>query len=265
MLMISIVIPTLNEEEYLPKLLESIKKQDYKDYEIIVADAKSKDKTRKIAKKDGCRIVTGGMPAVGRNNGAADAKGEYILFLDSDVVLPKNFLKRLMKEFEKRFLDIATCNFKLMSRKKIDRFLGSAGSEMFKLLQYVRPQAPGWCLLVTKRLHNRIKGFDESLFLSEDLDYCVRAVKFGRFGIIDKLNVYVSPRRLEKEGRLNYLTKCLYTQGYRAVNGKIKKKIVSYDFGKFEGIKKRDLKNILNIRIKSLRNQFKEMMRFRAT
>ena len=46
--MISIVIPTLNEEKYLPKLLVSIKKQHYKDYEIIVADAGSKDNTRKI-------------------------------------------------------------------------------------------------------------------------------------------------------------------------------------------------------------------------
>ena len=51
--MLSIIIPTYNEEEYLPKLLNCIKNQTHKDYEIIVADANSKDKTRQIAKKYG--------------------------------------------------------------------------------------------------------------------------------------------------------------------------------------------------------------------
>ena len=42
----SIIIPTYNEEEYLPILLDSIKEQDFSDYEVIVADANSTDKTR---------------------------------------------------------------------------------------------------------------------------------------------------------------------------------------------------------------------------
>ena len=46
--MLSIIIPTLNEEKYLPKLLESIKKQDFTRYEIIVADADSIDKTKHV-------------------------------------------------------------------------------------------------------------------------------------------------------------------------------------------------------------------------
>ena len=45
----SIIIPTYNEEEYLPVLLDSIKEQDFNDYEIIVADANSSDRTREIA------------------------------------------------------------------------------------------------------------------------------------------------------------------------------------------------------------------------
>ena len=87
--MLSIIVPTLNEEEYLPKLLESIKKQDFKDYEIIVADAGSEDKTLEIAKKRGCIITKGGSITVGRNNGAKVARGDIFLFLDSDV--RKNF------------------------------------------------------------------------------------------------------------------------------------------------------------------------------
>ena len=77
----SIIIPTYNEEEYLPVLLESIKKQDFDDYEVIVADANSTDRTREIAEEYGCIVVDGGLPGVGRNNGARVAKGEYLLFL----------------------------------------------------------------------------------------------------------------------------------------------------------------------------------------
>ena len=54
--MISIIIPAYNEGKYLPKLLKCIKDQTYKNYEVIVADADSKDKTKEIAKKFGCRI-----------------------------------------------------------------------------------------------------------------------------------------------------------------------------------------------------------------
>ena len=92
--MISIIIPAYNEEKYLPKLLECIKKQTYKGYEIIVADAGSKDRTGQIAKKYGCKVVKGGMPAVGRNNGAKVAKGNILLFLDADVQINRDFIKK---------------------------------------------------------------------------------------------------------------------------------------------------------------------------
>jgi len=70
---VSIIIPALNEEKTLPVLLDSIKAQDFSDYEVIVADANSKDRTREIAAEYGCRVVDGGLPAVGRNAGAGGA------------------------------------------------------------------------------------------------------------------------------------------------------------------------------------------------
>ena len=54
---ISIVIPSLNEEKFLPILLESITKQTFKDFEVIIADAGSKDNTVEIAKKFGAKVV----------------------------------------------------------------------------------------------------------------------------------------------------------------------------------------------------------------
>lgn len=78
--MLSIVIPTLNEEKHLSVLLESIKRQDVDNYEIIVADAGSRDNTKKIARKFGCKITKGGKPAAGRNAGAKKAKGSTLCF-----------------------------------------------------------------------------------------------------------------------------------------------------------------------------------------
>ena len=98
--MISIIIPAYNEEKFLPKLLRSIRKQAYKNKEVIVADASSTDRTAEIAGEYGARVVEGGMPAVGRNNGAKKAKGDIFLFLDADVVLPDAyFLEATIKEF----------------------------------------------------------------------------------------------------------------------------------------------------------------------
>ena len=68
--MLSIIIPALNEEKYLPLLLGEIKKQNFADdLEIIVADAGSVDKTIEIARSFGCEITKGGLPAKGRNEG----------------------------------------------------------------------------------------------------------------------------------------------------------------------------------------------------
>ncbi|MCX6723115.1 MAG: glycosyltransferase, partial [Candidatus Staskawiczbacteria bacterium] len=106
--MISIIIPALNEEKFLPLLLNSIKIQNFSDYDIILADAGSKDKTIEIAKKFGCRIIPGGLPGKGRNEGAKVAKGEILFFLDADSVLPDGLLKNSVDEFNKKKLDLAT-------------------------------------------------------------------------------------------------------------------------------------------------------------
>ncbi|MEW6063286.1 MAG: glycosyltransferase [Nanoarchaeota archaeon] len=204
---LSIVIPTLNEEKYLPKLLNSIKKQTYKDYEIIVADAGSKDNTKKIAKKYGCKIVKGGMPSVGRNAGAKIAKGTLLLFLDADVILPKDFFKKAINEFKNKSLDIATTYFYPLSNYSIDRKMYKFANEFMKSVQYIRPVAPGWCILIKKRLHNKIKGFNKKITFAEDHDYVWRASKFGKFKILKIPKIYVSVRRLKKEGRKNLAIK----------------------------------------------------------
>lgn len=226
---LSIIIPTLNEEKYLPKLLESIKKQSFKDYEIIVSDARSKDKTREIAKNYECNVVNGGMPSIGRNAGAKIAKGDLFLFLDSDVILPKDFLRNAIYEFEHRSLDISTCNFYPLSTYSTDKSMYKFANELMNYVQYIRPLAPGWCILLKKNIHNKINGFDEKITLAEDYDYIERATKIGKFRVLRKPKLYVSVRRSKKEGRVNLAMKCIKSTFLILVGKKLSNKEMKYE------------------------------------
>lgn len=231
--MISIIIPTLNEEKYLPLLLESIKNQSFKDYEIIVADAGSIDNTKKIAKKYGARVVKGGMPGVGRNSGAKIAKGEYIFFLDSDVIVPIDFLSNAYNEMKKRDLGVATCKFLPLSNLLIDRLMHGFANISIKLMQSFNPRAAGFCIFISKDVFKKIKGFDETLYLAEDHDLVQRASKIKKFGVLKSTYMEVSVRRLDKEHRLTLLKKYFLVEANLLMRGKIRKKIVDYEFGNY--------------------------------
>lgn len=107
--MLSIIIPTLNEEKNIDRILEIIKGTSFSDYEIIIADAGSTDGTVELAKDYGCIITKGGLPAKGRNCGAEIAKGDILLFLDADLdIRPKDFVSQAVKRFNEKKLDIAS-------------------------------------------------------------------------------------------------------------------------------------------------------------
>lgn len=201
---ISIIIPTYQEEKYLGNLLESIKKQTLQPFEIIVADNKSKDKTREIAKKYGCRIVDGGNPAKGRNEGAKAAKGNLLLFFDSDTLLKKKtFIEKFYKAFIKRRLDMATTFI------TFDKFTPKTFIVMFGLfynkisnelvLKHFKRVASesGPCIMVKKELFEAVGRFDETLDVNEDAEIFQRLSKTGaRYGVVG-LNIKTSERRFK--------------------------------------------------------------------
>ncbi len=199
--MVSIVIPAFNEEAFLPRLLASIKDQDFTDYEIIVADNHSRDGTREIARKYGAAVVDGGIPSVGRNRGAAAARGEYLLFLDADTVVPEGFINKILARFEKDFIDICIPWIKpIDGTKPIYSTIYRFSNTFFKLMEAIQPQGLGVCILTTRRMHDRIGGFSEKQRVSEDYDYINRAAQVGRFRVYTNVSVYHSVRRYKTEG-----------------------------------------------------------------
>ncbi|MGR3177765.1 MAG: glycosyltransferase [Candidatus Anammoxibacter sp.] len=233
--MLSIIIPTFNEETYLPKLLQSIRIQKDVDYEIIVADNNSTDNTRKIAKQYGCKIVDGGSPARGRNNGARSSKEEILLFLDADVILDKNFLKAIINEYSRKNLGTATCLVHPLSNKIFDIILHLIANVGIKLSEKTsHPRAAGFCILTKNSIFSEIDGFNESLVMAEDHDFVKRAKEIGTFGILSCRKIKVSVRRLEKEGRLGLLIKYFLVELKLAQKKEITSDMFEYKYGNHE-------------------------------
>lgn len=230
--MLSIIIPTYNEEAYLPRLLASIRSQDFDGYEIIVADASSTDKTREAAERFGARVVQGGMPGPGRNRGAEAAKGDVLLFLDADVVLPEvGWLSAKMEQFERRQLDAGTCLVKAMSGKLIDHVSHNVFNAHMMATQFMLAHAPGFCIFARKSLHERIGGFDESIKLAEDHDYVERARQIGTFRVMHGSRIRVSVRRFERDGRISIFGKYLLAELHLLLHNRIRDDRFAYTFG----------------------------------
>lgn len=231
--MLSIIIPTLNEEKYLPWLLEAIKKQDFDGaLEIIIADANSEDQTLEIAKSYGCKIVPGGLPAKGRNEGAKEAQSDTLLFLDADnIFLPSNFLKELLEEFNQKNLKVAS--FPVYPKgNKFDKFAYGIYNFWTWLTQKILPHATN-SVLVKKEIHQLVGGFDEEIKMAEDHYYARQAAKYGKFGFIKTKPVFTSCRRFEKDGRFITYSKYLIAALHMLFLGKIKSDIYHYRFNQY--------------------------------
>ena len=235
--MLSIIIPTLNEEDYLPFFLESIKKQSFKDYEIIVADGESNDATLSIAEKYKCITVPGGSPAMGRNNGARNSKGDILFFVDADVVLPEDFLIKTLKEFKDRKLDVASFCLRPYPQNRFEYFLINLFyNNMIVALEKLLPHS-AMGIFAKRETFEKAKGFDESIKLSEDHDFARRTAKFAKFGIIRSVEIYISTRRFKKDSWLLTGTKFFLCQLHMIFIGPVRSNVFNYKFNHYKEVK----------------------------
>lgn len=203
--MISIIIPTLNEAKYLGQTLRAFRPQDYnKKFEIIVADSKSKDRTAAIARRFGAKvlIVSRSGPAHARNAGAAVAAGDILAFLDADTVPAPNWLSEIEKTFKKKRIVAATCWIVPLSAQLRDFLIYAIFNNIargsFKLR---RPMIAGTAFVVRRSAFERAGGFNEKIFITEDMELAARLRRFGRSVFMKNTLVLTSPRRLQKWGR----------------------------------------------------------------
>jgi len=208
---ISVIIPTLNEEKYIEECLKNIKKQSFKDYEIIVSDGLSIDNTVKIAKKYSKKVISSKDKGIGegRNKGAKIAKGEILLFIDADTIIAPDLLSKIVSSVKNK--DIIGLTTKVRSKEKLS-VLDDLGFKFYDFfiraslaLPFLIPQIAGTCLCVKKSIFEKVGGFNVYMKTCEDLDFCKRAKKYGRFLYLRGSYVKTSIRRIKKWGRLKFV------------------------------------------------------------
>ena len=100
----------------------------------------------------------------------------------------------------------------------------------------IDPKAMGFCIFATKRLFDRVGGFDENIRLAEDAEFVKRAAKIRNLGFLDSTHITVSVRRFEKEGRLAHVKKGIRINLHRMFRGEILEEEIDYQFAQYDTI-----------------------------
>jgi glycosyltransferase involved in cell wall biosynthesis len=239
---LSIIIPTLNEQKYLPPLLEAIREQRFTEkHEVVITDAGSQDATLRVASEHGCRVAPGGLPAKGRNQGARAALGDLLLFLDPEALLPKGFLDHAVSEFRRRRLDMASCRIEPIVERWMPRFIfprlfyDLCYNWPARLLEGAHPYASA-LIMVTREMHERLEGFDELIQIGEDHDYARRAARLGRVGLLRFGKLPLFMRRCQREGIIKTHLKYQLCHLHNLVFGQVRTNVFRYNFGQYKTV-----------------------------
>ncbi|MGC8776180.1 MAG: glycosyltransferase [Minisyncoccia bacterium] len=208
--MISIIIPTLNEEKIIEKTLSFLASLPKNEFEIIVSDGGSKDKTVELAQKYADQVVVlknEHTIAAGRNFGAKQARGDFFVFLDADVFIYNayEFFKKTLAEFEKNKKLVAlTVKLKILPENEtladaffhfLINFIHWFGCNILNL-----GNASGEFQMIKKEAFFKVGGYNEKLVVAEDNDLFFRLSKIGKVKTVWSLTVYHTGRRIHQEG-----------------------------------------------------------------
>jgi glycosyltransferase involved in cell wall biosynthesis len=200
---LAVVIPAFNEEKYLGETLRAIgpAATDLA-CEIIVVDNKSTDKTAEIARNFGAKVVseTERNIAKVRNTGAKNADGDVLIFIDADTIVPPTLFRKIadaMKD-ENCFGGAVSVEYGEFERKWMKYYL--IGWWFWQKFFNMKQGAAQFC---RRTVFEKLGGFDESIFVGEDIEFYWRLTKFarknnGHVSFIKHPKVRTSPRRLDK-------------------------------------------------------------------
>jgi len=208
---VSVIIPTLNEEKLLPTTLESLKAQTYKDFELIVKDGLSFDKTVDIAKKYGAKVISLKDSSAGeaRNQGAKYAGGRILVFLDADTLMAPDAISKLVKDLHE--YDAVLVFPRYFTREQTVEIDGKPSYSARVLVKFwftfedffrkfADRYAGGMCMACYAAAFRKVGGFNEKLKVCEDIEISYRLKKIGRVVCDHDIIVYPSARRYFKGG-----------------------------------------------------------------
>jgi glycosyltransferase involved in cell wall biosynthesis len=205
---VSVVIPTLNEENYILECLKSIENQSIKPFEIIVSDGNSEDRTIEIVKnfsrkcKIPIRIVISKKRAasIQRQRGAEIARGDIIAFIDADSTAERDWIKKILEGFEdSRVVGVYGKAIASDPYRSLSEFLNL----YMALTSYIFPSPSGMNIAVRRDVFRK-ENFDERFVTCEEIDLFRRLKTHGRIKFINS-TVFTSSRRIKKWGFMRFL------------------------------------------------------------
>ncbi|RMF89532.1 MAG: glycosyltransferase [Methanobacteriota archaeon] len=202
---ISVIVPTLNEEENIEACLASIYSQETDlEYEVIVSDGGSEDRTVELARNFTDLIVVSDRRGTGiqRNEGATLASADHLLFLDADTLLLSDYLERAHRKFvEDPGLLAFSGSFIFPNRTPKLIFTEKVMNSYFRARSRLgRATLPGFNINIRKEVFERIGGFRDVPL--EDIELSIKLRDAGTIRYFPDLYVITSSRRLEKMGLL---------------------------------------------------------------
>ncbi|MGA9116253.1 MAG: glycosyltransferase [Bacteroidota bacterium] len=210
--MISIVIPTLNEERLLERMLGQFPPllRRTENVEIVVSDGGSRDRTLEIARRHGCLVVErrdGEKENIstGRNRGARRSRGDLLVFLNADTLLENApaFLERVRAEASRPGVAAVTCGVRVYPWEEgpSDRRFHSFTNWLFRLMNTVgMGMGRGECHVMLRSTFERVRGYAVGIAAGEDYDMFRRLRRLGKVSFLGDVTVYESPRRYRRYG-----------------------------------------------------------------
>jgi len=183
---ISIITPTFNSQDFISTNLRSIKKQSFKNFEHIIIDNKSKDRTLKIIKKNGINLKIISEKDKGIydafNKGIKNANGDIISIINSDDYLAdKNVLKKVIQAFKKYKVDIVYGNLKYVKRNNPQKTIRFWKSKPFLSKNFFQGWSPPHpTLFIKKKIYDKYGKFKLNFGNASDFELMFRFLELHK-------------------------------------------------------------------------------------
>jgi len=205
LVMISVVIPARDEEEFLPQCLESLKHQDYEgDYEIIVVDNGSTDNTGKVAQELGATVVVCPQRGVAyaRQAGAYSARGDIIVQADADTIYPTGWLSRIARHFSAHPKSAALAGIYIYKDPprwaKLEYFLRYLANMAALFVLGNAACISGANFAFRREAFLKVKGYDPHSLYPDQWGIAHRLSRVGKIAYDRRLSVSTSARRIQE-------------------------------------------------------------------
>lgn len=207
----SIIIPALNEEKYLPSLLEDLATQTFTDFEVLVVDGSSSDRTlakaKTFSKKLNLKLISSPKRHVctQRNLGAKQGLSDILIFSDADNRLPPYFLQGLKYRWESSGADLLTLSLDPDIKNTQNETIATAINLYLDLQMSIKPRyLLESMIIISKQAFSSVGGFDETINFAEGKSLIQNIVSNGYTAKFVRDPKYTfSFRRLRKFGLIN--------------------------------------------------------------